>query len=79
MAFMIIFGITIRTFNLLPDRFIAIFYTGLGAALFLAGIIFGLNYYKSLNKTLDYSPKFLINMLNTDFKNCPTDNFLLIF
>ncbi len=21
------------------------------------------------------SPKFLINMLNTDFKNCPTDNF----
>lgn len=62
MAFMIIFGITIRTFNLLPDRFIAIFYTGLGAALFLAGIIFGLNYYKSLNKTLDYSPKFLINI-----------------
>ena len=62
MAFMIIFGITIRTFNLLPDRFIAIFYTGLGAALFLAGIIFGLNYYKSLNKTLDYSPKSLINI-----------------
>lgn len=44
MAFMITFGITIRTFHLLPDRFIAVFYTGLGAALFLAGITFGRNY-----------------------------------
>ncbi len=44
MAFMITFGITIRTFHLLPDRFIAVFYTGLGAALFLAGITFGQNY-----------------------------------
>lgn len=69
MAFMIIFGITIRTFNLLPDRFIAIFYTGLGAALFLSGIIFGLNYYKSLNKTLDYSPKSLINIAIIYFSN----------
>ena len=44
MAFMITFGITIRSFNLLPDRFIAIFYTGLGSALFMAGILFGRNY-----------------------------------
>lgn len=44
MAFMITFGITIRTFQLLPDRVIAVFYTGLGAALFLAGITFGRNY-----------------------------------
>lgn len=44
MAFMITFGITIRTFNLLPDKFIAIFYTGLGSALFMAGILFGRNY-----------------------------------
>ena len=46
MAFMIVFGITIRTFNLAPDVFIAVFYTGLGAALFMAGLIFGRNYYR---------------------------------
>ena len=34
MAFMISFGIIIRSFHLLPERFIAVFYTGLGAALF---------------------------------------------
>lgn len=46
MALMMTFGIMIRTFNLLPDRFIAVFYTGLGSALFLAGILFGINYFK---------------------------------
>lgn len=46
MAFMIGFGITIRTFNLAPDVFIAVFYTGLGTALFMAGLLFGKNYYK---------------------------------
>jgi hypothetical protein len=30
MAFMISFGIIIRSFHLLPERFIAVFYTGLG-------------------------------------------------
>lgn len=44
MAFMMTFGIVIRVFNLLPDTFIAIFYTGLGTALTLAGIKFGVNY-----------------------------------
>ena len=44
MAFMISFGIIIRKFRLLPDRFIAVFYTGLGAALFVAGLLFGKNY-----------------------------------
>lgn len=34
MAFMMIFGISIRSFNLAPDVFIAVFYTGLGTALF---------------------------------------------
>ncbi len=48
MAFMITFGIMIRTFHLLPERFIAVFYTGLGAALFMAGILFGWNYIKAL-------------------------------
>ena len=36
MAFMMIFGISIRSFNLAPDVFIAVFYTGLGTALFLS-------------------------------------------
>ena len=55
MAFMITFGITIRTFHLLPDRFIAVFYTGLGAALFLAGITFGRNYIFFKNCKLAFS------------------------
>lgn len=47
MAFMIGFGIIIRGFNLAPDIFIAVFYTGLGAALFLAGVLFGVAYFKN--------------------------------
>lgn len=47
MAVMIIGGITIRTFHLLPNRFIAVFYTGLGTALFLAGVLFGINFFKA--------------------------------
>lgn len=46
MAFMMTFGILIRTFNLAPESFIAFFYTGLGAALFLAGILFGVSAWK---------------------------------
>ena len=40
MFFMITFGIAIRSFQLLPEEIIAIFYSGLGAALFLAGVQF---------------------------------------
>lgn len=40
MAFMMTFGIAIRSLNLLPEIAIAVFYTGLGSALFLAGIKF---------------------------------------
>lgn len=50
MAFMISFGIIIRKFQLLPDRFIAVFYTGLGAALFMAGVLFTWNYIKIFKK-----------------------------
>ena len=46
MAFMMTFGILIRVFNLMPEVFIAVFYSGLGTALFLAGIKFGMNYIK---------------------------------
>lgn len=46
MAFMMTFGILIRSLNLAPEVFIAFFYTGLGSALFLAGLYFGVNYFK---------------------------------
>lgn len=45
MVFMMTSGILIRSFNLLPEVIIKIFYTGLGAALFLAGIKFMLTYF----------------------------------
>lgn len=46
MAFMIIFGIGLRASGLLPKVFIAVFYTGLGASLFTAGILFLINFLK---------------------------------
>lgn len=50
MFFMITLGIIIRKFNLLPEKIIAIFYSGLGTSLFLAGILF-------FNKYLIYNKK----------------------
>lgn len=44
MAFMMTFGIGLRVSGLAPDRFIAVFYTGLGTSLVIAGISFGLHY-----------------------------------
>lgn len=44
MAFMMTGGIALRVSGLAPERFIAVFYTGLGAALLLAGVLFGRNY-----------------------------------
>lgn len=40
MIVMIAFGITIRTFHLLPNSFISVFYTGLSVALIITGILF---------------------------------------
>lgn len=40
MIFMMTLGISLRTFHLVPDWFIAFFYTGLGLALALAGVGF---------------------------------------
>lgn len=45
MAFMMGGGIYLRASSLAPDIFIAVFYTGLGASLLLAGILFGKNYF----------------------------------
>ena len=48
MAVMISGGISIRAFHLLPEQFIAVFYTGLGASVSLAGILFGCNYIRAI-------------------------------
>lgn len=45
MAFMMTFGIGLRTLHLCRLIFIAVFYSGLGAALLLAGIAFTYNYF----------------------------------
>ncbi|MDO4437623.1 MAG: hypothetical protein Q4B77_06725 [Coriobacteriaceae bacterium] len=44
MAVMMTGGIAIRSFGLAPEVFIAVFYTGLGTALALAGVRFGVNW-----------------------------------
>lgn len=44
MAFMMTLGIAIRSLHLMPDVFIAVFYTGLGLALMWAGVKFSVNY-----------------------------------
>ena len=48
MAVMMTGGIYLRVSGLGPEVFIAVFYTGLGAALLLAGILFGKSYYKTV-------------------------------
>lgn len=55
MAFMITFGIGLRVSGICPDIFITVFYTGLGASLFLAGLLFGRNYLKV--RIADYNNK----------------------
>lgn len=47
MFFMMGLGITLRSVNLLPAAFFAVFYTGLGTALLLAGIFFVKNYFSA--------------------------------
>ena len=47
MAVMMSGGSGLRVSGLAPERFIAVFYTGLGAALLLAGLLFGRNYGKA--------------------------------
>lgn len=44
MAVMMTGGIGLRASGLAPERFIAVFYTGLGASLLVAGLLFGRNY-----------------------------------
>ena len=51
MIFMISLGIIIRSFHLLPDSFISVFYTGLSIALILTGILF-IRYWWLRRKTI---------------------------
>lgn len=50
MAFMMTGGICLRISGLCPVRFIAVFYSGLGLSLLLAGILFGWNYLKNVHQ-----------------------------
>ncbi len=50
MIFMITLGITVRTFHLLPDWFIAFFYTGLSTALVATGYLFLQHYWKEYSR-----------------------------
>lgn len=50
MAVMMSGGIYLRASSLAPERFIAVFYTGLGSSLLLAGILFGKNFLKYKTK-----------------------------
>ena len=47
MAVMMTGGIWLRSSGLAPERFIAFFYTGLGASLLPAGLLFGRNFAKA--------------------------------
>lgn len=51
MAVMMTGGIGLRTSGLAPERFIAVFYSGLGASLLLAGLLFGRNFVRAVSAT----------------------------
>ena len=52
MAIMMGGGIGLRISGIVPERFIAVFYSGLGASLLLAGVLFGRNYGKLLSSAV---------------------------
>lgn len=54
MTFMITFGVGLRASGLLPDGFIATFYSGLGLSLVIAGVSFGLQFSRH-NKPVESS------------------------
>lgn len=57
MAVMMTGGIGLRVSGLAPERFIAVFYTGLGASLLLAGLLFGRNYGRAVYGTVKVQNK----------------------
>ena len=50
MGFMMTLGISVRAFNLLPDMYIGIFYSGLGLSLTIAGFGFLIHFIKASKK-----------------------------
>ena len=50
MVVMMTGGIFLRSFGIAPERFISVFYSGLGFALLIAGILFGLSFIKMTYK-----------------------------
>lgn len=46
MLFMMTMGVSVRAFNIAPPVFIAVFYTGIGAALMAAGVLFAIGYFR---------------------------------
>lgn len=57
MAVMITGGILLRTSGIAPERFIAVFYTGLGSSLLLAGLLFGCNFGKAVHADAEVQNK----------------------
>ena len=53
MAAMMTGGIWLRSSGVAPDRFIAFFYTGLGASLLLAGLLFTCSFAKAAHAAKD--------------------------
>lgn len=51
MALMMTGGILLRATGIAPERFVAVFYSGLGAALTLAGLSFGWQYLRAADET----------------------------
>ena len=51
MAFMMTLGIGLRVSGVVPNTFIAFFYTGLGASLLTAGVLFLLSYARVLRES----------------------------
>lgn len=56
MAIMMIGGIGLRMSGLIPEWFIAFFYTGLGLALFVAGLSFVIRYFRSSDPSCPVIP-----------------------
>lgn len=57
MAVMMTGGIGLRSSGLAPERFIAVFYTGLGASLLMAGLLFGRNFGRALHAAAELQNK----------------------
>ena len=51
MAFMMTLGIGLRVSGVVPDVFIAVFYTGLGASLLTAGVLFVIRYVRVISQS----------------------------